>query len=191
MTITEVCDHFSQRELTKENIWRSYSTKKTYKAYLNRWIIPHLGTVRLSEVRALEVESWLRRLPLAKSSCAKIRNLLSVLFNHACRHELFDRSPIRLVRQGAKRRTTPSVLTPIEIRVLLGGLSLREPRLFEMVETEELDLAVGSFGKGRARAGDCGVSGWCGHFRQASKYQLCYRSHFFPEPCPYRCIPLG
>jgi hypothetical protein len=47
-----------------------------------------------------------------------------------------------------------------------------------MVETEELDLAVGSFGKGRAGAGDCGVSGWCGHFRQASKYQLCYRSHF-------------
>jgi integrase len=114
MTITEVCDHFSQRELTKENIWRSYSTKKTYMAYLNRWIIPHVGTVRLSEVRAMEVESWLRRLPLEKSSCAKIRNLLEVLFNHACRHELFDRSPIRLVRQGAERRTTPSVLTPLK-----------------------------------------------------------------------------
>ena len=36
------------------------------------------------------------------------------------RHELFDRNPIRLVRQGAKRRTTPSVLTPAEIKVLIG-----------------------------------------------------------------------
>ena len=75
------------------------------------------------------VESWLRRLPLAKSSCAKIRGLLSVLFNHACRYEFFDRNPIRLVRQGAKRRSTPNVLTPAEIKALLNGLGLRERAL--------------------------------------------------------------
>jgi len=86
MTIAEVCDHFIQRELAKDNSWRSYSTKKTYKAYLKRWIIPHWGSRRLSEIRTTEVESWLRSLPVAKSSCAKIRGILSVLFNHACRH---------------------------------------------------------------------------------------------------------
>ena len=80
-------------------------------------------------MRTIEVESWLRRLPLAKSSCAKIRGLLSVLFNHACRYELFDRNPIRLVRQRAKRRSAPSVLTPTEIKALLGGLNLRERTL--------------------------------------------------------------
>ncbi len=52
-----------------------------------------------------------------------------MLFNHACRHELFDRNPIRLVRQGAKRRTAPSVLTPTEIKALLDGLNLRERTL--------------------------------------------------------------
>ena len=45
LTVKEVCNHFEQRELTKDNIWRSYSTKKSYKAYLNRWIIPHWGTI--------------------------------------------------------------------------------------------------------------------------------------------------
>jgi integrase len=129
MTVAEVCDHFDQRELTKDNTWRSYSTKTTYKAYLKRWIIPQWGALDLSRVRTIEVESWLRRLPLAKSSCAKIRGLLSVLFNHACRYELFDRNPIRLVRQGAKRRAAPSVLTPAEINALLGGLNLRERTL--------------------------------------------------------------
>jgi integrase len=128
MTIAEVCNHFIQRELNKENSWRC-STKKAYKAYLNRWVIPHWGSVRLSEVRTTEVESWLRSLSMAKSSCAKIRGILSVLFNHACRHELFDRNPIRLIRQGAKRRTTPSVLTPAEIKALIGGLGLRERTL--------------------------------------------------------------
>jgi integrase len=129
MTIAEVCDHFVQRELTKDNSWRSYSTKKAYKAYLNRWVIPHWGSVRQSEVRTTEVELWLRSLPLANSSCAKIRSILSVLFNHACRHELFDRNPIRLVRQGAKRRTTPSVLTPAEIKALIHALGLRDRTL--------------------------------------------------------------
>jgi integrase len=73
--------------------------------------------------------SLMRRLPLAKSSCAKIRNVMSVLFNHACRYELFDRTPIRLVRQGAKRKTAPNVLTPGEIKTLVDGLELREKTL--------------------------------------------------------------
>src|SRR5712692_9893711 len=57
MTVAEVCDHFVQRELTKDNIWRSYSTKRAYKAYLTRWIIPHWGSVLLSEVRPTDVHS--------------------------------------------------------------------------------------------------------------------------------------
>lgn len=129
MTIAEVCDHFIQRELHRENSWRSHSTKKTYRAYLNRWVIPQWGSMRLSDVRTTEVESWLRSLTVAKSSCAKIRGILSVLFNHACRHELFDRNPIRLVRQGAKRRTSPNVFTPAEIKALITGLGLRERTL--------------------------------------------------------------
>lgn len=129
MTIAEVCDHFVQRELAKDNNWRSYSTKRAYRAYLRRWIIPQWGSALLSEVRTTDVESWLRSLPLAKRSCAKIRNLLSVLFNHACRYDLFDRNPIQLVRQGARRRITPSVLTPVEIRDLLNRLGLRERAL--------------------------------------------------------------
>jgi integrase len=51
------------------------------------------------------------------------------VFNHACRHELFDRNPIQLLRQGAKRRKTPCVLTPVEIRVLADGVTVRERTL--------------------------------------------------------------
>ena len=129
MTISELCDHFIQRELTQDNTWRSYSTKRAYKAYIKRWIVPHWGSARLSAVRTTEVESWLRSLTIAKSSCAKIRNILSVLFNHACRHELFDRNPIHLVRQGAKRKSAPSVLTPPEIKALIDSLRFRERTL--------------------------------------------------------------
>src|ERR1019366_3633886 len=129
ITVAQLCDHFQQRELARDNTWRSYSAKKTYQAYLTRWVLPHWRHYELAEVRTIQVESWLRSLPLAKSSCAKIRNLMSVLFNHACRYELFDRNPIYLVRQSAKRRTPPAILLPAEIKALIGGLALRERTL--------------------------------------------------------------
>jgi site-specific recombinase XerD len=38
---------------------------------------------------------------------------MSVLFNHACRYELFDRNPIYLVRQSAKRHTYSTLLRSV------------------------------------------------------------------------------
>src|SRR6202162_30051 len=129
LTVAQLCDHFEQRELSKDNTWRSHATKKIYQAYLSRWIRPHWQKYGLAEVRTIQVESWLRGLPLAKSSCAKIRNLMSVLFNHACRYELFDRNPIYLVRQSAKPRRAPTLLMPDEIKAMLDNLSIRERTL--------------------------------------------------------------
>lgn len=54
---------------------------------------------------------------------------MSVLFNHACRYELYDHNPIHLVRQSAKRKQTPSLLTPAEIKALIDTLGLRERTL--------------------------------------------------------------
>jgi integrase len=51
---------------------------------------------------------------------------MSVLFNHGMRYEIYDRNPIRLVRQSAKRRQIPLVLSVSEVQVLLDALALRE-----------------------------------------------------------------
>jgi hypothetical protein len=72
MTIPQLCDHFAQRELAKDNSWRSHRTKKIYQAYLTCWIRPHWQKYELADVRTIQVESWLRGLPLAKSNCAKV-----------------------------------------------------------------------------------------------------------------------
>jgi integrase len=83
----------------------------------------------LVSIQAGEVELWMRSLPLARSSCAKIRNVMSVLFNHAIRHGICGANPIRLVRQSAKRKRIPLVLTPQEIHSLIAALPLRESTL--------------------------------------------------------------
>ena len=126
MTVAELVEHYRQRELASDNTWKSYSTKRGYESYLKNWIVPHWGNCKLQEVKTIEVETWLRNLSLAKSSSAKIRNIFSVLFNHACRYDLFERNPITLVRHSAKRRRIPDVLTVEETRRLLSALSIKE-----------------------------------------------------------------
>ncbi|HJY92869.1 MAG TPA: hypothetical protein VJ255_21465, partial [Candidatus Acidoferrum sp.] len=45
MTVSQLSDHFEQRELGRDNTWRSYATKKSYHTYLKRWIVPHWGEI--------------------------------------------------------------------------------------------------------------------------------------------------
>lgn len=129
LTLAQLVEHYKQRELTPDNEWKTHSTKETYRGYLRKWIVPRWRTHTLSSIRPIEVECWLRKLPLSRASCAKIRNLMSVLFNHARRYDLFDRNPISLVRQSAKRRTIPEVLSVDEVQRLLDALTGRERTL--------------------------------------------------------------
>ena len=84
----------------------------------------------IRNVRTLAVEHWLRTLknengnPMADGTKAKIRSLMSVLFNHAIRCEWLDqgKNPILLVRQSAQRRRAPVFLEIHEIQSLLSHL---------------------------------------------------------------------
>ena len=125
--VADLIDHYVQTELSEQAGWHSHATRIVYRQYLARWIRPHWGKVNVCSVRTIAVEHWLRQLqradgtPLANTTKAKIRNLFSVLFNHAIRYEWLGqgRNPITLVRQSAKRNRTPEVLEPREIQDLL------------------------------------------------------------------------
>lgn len=101
---------------------KSYATKYTCDVYLKGWVLPRRASYRLSSVKAVEVEAWLKKLPLAPGSKAKIRNIMSALFSHAIRWEWTEKNPIRSVRQSAKRSRVPDVLTPQEIVALFAEL---------------------------------------------------------------------
>lgn len=108
---------------------KSYATQVTYEGYLKKWILPRWGACRLADVKAVEVEKWLKTLcfkktgiPLARGSKAKIRNIMSALYSHAIRWEWADKNPITSVRQSAKRQKVPDILTPEEIVAILSEL---------------------------------------------------------------------
>jgi integrase len=49
--------------------------------------------------------------------------------DHGIRHEICDRNPIQLVRQSAKRKTVPVILSASEVQKLIAVLGIRERTL--------------------------------------------------------------
>jgi transposase len=101
-----------------------FGISKRDNVYLRK-ILTHgvrAAVLRIKRGRAPIGACWLRQPPLARGTCAKIRNIMGVLFNHACRYELYSENPIRLVRQSSKRRRIPHILHADEIKRLLDGV---------------------------------------------------------------------
>ena len=107
-TVDQLIEHFRLKEMPQDDHERrSYSTKAVYECYLTNWISPRWGKHRISEIKTVAVENWLGTIPRADGTKAKIRNIMSAVFNHAVRHEWLDKNPITLVRQSAKRESIP------------------------------------------------------------------------------------
>ena len=155
ITMGDVIGHFRMTEqVEKGENGRAWSTRDRYESYLDRWISPRWGKVELTSIKAPVVEGWLKDLefdtswrkkkavglarqkidlrPLAPASKARIRDLMSVLFNHAIRWEFTDRNPISGpnkgsgVRQGSKRLRVPDILEIVELQAIVAELQLRE-----------------------------------------------------------------
>jgi integrase len=155
ITMKQLAQHFRERELIDHGEdGRAWSTRDRYESYLGVWIEPRWGTVRIDEIRAPMVEEWLRglrckprkrkrlhsvgkvkekdRKRLAPATKAKIRNLMSVLYNHAIRWGFVDQNPISGpnrgagVRQSSKRETVPDILEVSELQAIVAELQLRE-----------------------------------------------------------------
>ncbi len=132
ITVADLVDHYCETELAGDPVdgVKSHATRTVYREFLTRWVKPTWGSLNIRDVRTVAVERWLHQLvrkdgsPLAPSTKAKIRNLMSVLFNHAIRQEWLEqgRNPILLVRQSAKRQRIPAWLEPEELRALLSQL---------------------------------------------------------------------
>lgn len=113
-------EHYKEREIAGERL--SPSTKSTYRTFVKQYITPVWGDYRLQDVKAVPVERWLGELHYAPSTKAKIKNILSAMYQHAIRHDWIDRNPIHGVRQSAQRQHDPDILDPQEIRSLMAEL---------------------------------------------------------------------
>jgi integrase len=133
-TVADAWGHFQIHELHDPDVGRSPSTIYGYLDYFKNQILPRWGKVCLDDVKAVEVERWLRGLDLANSTKAKIRNHLSALFSHAIRHELYSKlNPISSVRQSAVRERDPDILTIKEMEATIATIGPQAIRVMVMV----------------------------------------------------------
>ncbi len=84
----------------------SHTTVSAYKRSISLRILPRFGKEMATSVKPLAIEQWLRSLKhaegLANPTLAKTRNVLSLIYKHAIRHELIPNgegsNPVALVR---------------------------------------------------------------------------------------------
>ena len=93
VTVEQLVKHYTDNKLPT----KAHSTQRTVETCLRLRVLPAWGEQRVSDIRTVEVEAWLRRLFLANATKAKIRNVMHTVFGHACRHEWLMRNPISLV----------------------------------------------------------------------------------------------
>jgi integrase len=138
ITFADLSGHFQQRELVRGNTRIAHSTRKAYEGYLKRWIEPRWGEYLLFEIRAVEVESWLKSLNRGARNSLQNKECNEPVVQSGRRHDLCDRNPIEWVRQSAKRRTAPDILTSNEVQGLLAKLRFRERTLVLLAVTTGL-----------------------------------------------------
>jgi integrase len=129
----ELVHHFSEHELVdKGEDGRAYSTRDRCDSVLNCWILPRWGETPIDQIRTIAVEEWLRSISRSRGTESKIRNTMSMLYNHAIRWEFTDENPITGpvrgsgVRQSAKRERIPDILVVEEFQRLQAALRLGE-----------------------------------------------------------------
>ena len=124
MTMGQLIDHYKEQELGEHRHSKTQSTVDVYTEFLTYWIAPQWKQTRIQAMKPTEVEQWLHSLDLANGTKAKIRNIMSAVFQHGLRHQFITVNPIRgLVRQSAKRQREPDVLTSEEIRSIIKRVS--------------------------------------------------------------------
>lgn len=142
ITMKQTVEHYKCYELVdfgKDG--KAYSTRNRKTLVLDKWIVPHWGSLELRAIKTVAVEQWLKTLittkfgdakPLAGGTREKIRDAMSSVFNHAIRWEFTDRNPIAGpirgsgVRVSGKRERTPDILEVKEMQKLLAALAVRE-----------------------------------------------------------------
>jgi integrase len=126
-TVMDLIRHCESTELADDSDTHAFSSRAVYKLNLKNWIEPQWGRLLLGELEELPgvyVESWLKTLPLATGTKAKIRNTLSALCSHALRYGWMKNHPIKgKVRQSAKTTREQEALEVEELQALLAELA--------------------------------------------------------------------
>ena len=107
----------------KENI--QSTTQESYR-YTLRILEGHFGRRRLKQIKAYDIEQFLKKLRkdgASNSRLAQCRGMLFQIFNKAVANDLLDKNPVAFADKLRKARPKPKdTFTPEEVKFLLKNL---------------------------------------------------------------------
>jgi integrase len=103
-----------------------HTTQQTNKSLINLHILPAFGAVKLTDITALLIKSWLDKQKFGAASKARARNLISKLLDLAMLWEYIPvaRNPMQLVKVkgSTKRQKKLTILTVDQFQDLVASL---------------------------------------------------------------------
>jgi len=125
-TFKQAVEHYRMIELNVEieSERKTFKTKQVYYSNLQTHIEPRWDEYRLRDITAVAVENWLGQLQMSGSTKAKLKYVMSDVYQHAIRYGWLrnDENPLLAVRQSAKRERVPETLEAHEFRALILNL---------------------------------------------------------------------
>ncbi len=125
----ELIGHYRKVELDRSqpSVRKTDQTKQVYDSNLRTHIEPRWQQYRPREITSVAVEKWLTSVDLADGSKAKLKYIMSDVFQHGIRYGWLrnEENPMLAVRQSAKRVRIPEPLEANEFLQLLAELPLK------------------------------------------------------------------
>lgn len=95
----------------------AYSSALRYLSCFNTHMLPRWSEVPIADIRPMQVEAWIKDLPLASSTKGLVKSIMHALFNRAMFWDLMpiERNPIDLVKvKGSSVRKKKKVILTVE-----------------------------------------------------------------------------
>lgn len=127
VTLGQWIDEYLQNPGWKEK------TKGDYEYYLDRFVRPHLGHLRLQELTPTRVQQWIGALGATPYQRAKALHYLKLCLNRAVDLELIHRNPARKVRVERPHPNPQPAWDAVEARKALEWLKNNNPSMHRYV----------------------------------------------------------
>ena len=105
---------------------KSDTTRGVVTHYVRDWIIPKWGAFFADDIKALEIQRWLKSLHVDKgfawTTAAKVRGIFSRMYKVGILHELVEKNPIENVETRQTTNYKAIMLTPDETLKILSAM---------------------------------------------------------------------
>lgn len=119
VTIDQILNDWLRR--VKERT--AYSTLKDYSSAVSFHLIPQFGTLKIGELKAVQVEEWLNNLEISGKRKRNVLIPLRQAFEDATFDGLLEQNPMLRVRNPKHARSEPSPFNQPEIERILAALT--------------------------------------------------------------------